>query len=72
MFFYGPGEAVMALRVGHEIVEIGLSGVHCGFEGTAPGIGDGPGRKSGVAIGIVRRFELHIGVMQGALVRARQ
>lgn len=72
MFFHGAGEAVMALRVRHEIVEIGFCWMHRGFQGTAAGIRDRAGRKSGVAIGIVWGLESHIGVMQSALVRARQ
>src|ERR1700722_11591657 len=53
VFFDGVGEAVVAFGVGDEIVVVGLRGLHGGLERAAAGVGDGAGRKSGIAVGVV-------------------
>src|SRR5579864_2777694 len=72
VLFDGAGEAVIALGVGYEIVEVALSWVHGGFESAASGIADGARGQSSVPVGVIGRAELHIGVMERALVSAGQ
>ena len=68
VFFQTAGEAVMALGVGDEIVIVALRRVQSGFEGTASGIANRSRREAGVAVGVIGRAELHVGMMQGALI----
>ena len=72
VFFHGAGEAVVAGRVGYEIVVVTFRGMHRGFQSASAGIADGAGRKSRISVCIVGRLELHVVVMQRALIRAGQ
>src|SRR5580658_1316161 len=72
VFFDGVGEAVVALGVGNEIIVVGLRGLHGGLERTAAGVADGAGRQAGIAVGVVGRRELHVGVVQGSTVGSGQ
>ena len=72
MFLHRARETMMALGVGDEIIEIAIRRVHGRCERAASRIRDGTGRKSGIVIGVVRRLELHVGVVQRALVSASQ
>src|ERR1700691_526043 len=66
VLFHRAGEAMVAGGVSDEIVVIRLCRMHGRFERALAGIGDGPGRKSGVRVSVVRRVEAHVVVMQRA------
>src|SRR5215469_11466529 len=62
----------MALGIGYKIEVIRVRWMKRGFERTASRIGDRTGRKAGVTVGIVRRLEDHICMMQSATVGTRK
>src|ERR1700690_4203373 len=72
VLFDGAGEAVVAFGVGHKVEVVALRGMQGGFEGAASGIADGARRQSGMAVGVVGRAELHVGVMQFAGISSGQ
>src|SRR5579862_6245021 len=62
----------MTLRVGDKVIEVGLGGMHGGFERIASGIGDRAGRKSGIAVRVICGREAHIRMMKRPLIRTRE
>src|SRR4051794_37037586 len=69
MLFIAAAELVVAgVSFGDEVEEIGLGGSHGGFQGFAPGIGDGAGRQSGKLIGVVRGCCLEIALVDSAAI----
>src|SRR5271169_1462087 len=72
VFFDGAGEAVMARGVGDEVVVLALRGMHGRFESALAGIADGAGRESRVFVGVVGGVELHVRMVQLALISASE
>src|ERR1043166_8264315 len=64
VLFDGPCEAMMPLRVGHEIVIIALRWMHRRLQRTLSRISNRPRRQPDIAVCVVRRPDLHIRVMQ--------
>src|SRR5207237_4439848 len=68
VLFQGSGEAMMSLVVAHEIQVIGVCRMQGCKQRVLTRIGDWSGRKSGVAVSVVRRGVMKIGSVYRAAV----
>jgi|SoimicMinimDraft_8_1059736.scaffolds.fasta_scaffold302492_1 hypothetical protein len=64
VFFEAAGEAVVSIAVADKIKIVGLGRMHGGFERSAAGIPDGPGREARMSIGVVSGLKPHVSMMQ--------
>ena len=62
----------MALRVRDEVEVVGVGGGTGGFERGDAWVGDGAGRQAGMAIGVVGRGVLQVGLVDGASIAVFQ